>query len=225
MRKIVIGVVVCHLIFLMVLCYTTTPPDLIVPKRFAVKTVSLKAEKELSVAQVAAGADPVVAAQPVVKAPVVKAPAPAVAKKTAPAKKVEKKTVTTSAPSAKSDAIAKARKALSNLNKVTPTTTTTTPTAIETLSIEGLEGDSYISEIVVKLQKGLKLPEFGEVTVELTLEKSGKVLDLVVKDAKSLSNKMYVEKTLPSLKFPIFEGSLKHENNHTFIFVLNSAMD
>lgn len=202
MKKITIGVVVAHLIFLMVLCYTTTPPDLIVPKRFAVKTVSLKAEKVVAAAAAAATVAPEAS--------------PVVAKKVAPTKKVEKKV--TKAPSPKTDAIAKAKKALANLNKVSSTPTTT----IETLSFEG---DHYICDLVEKLQEKLKLPEFGEVTVELTLERSGKILNLVIKDAKSLPNKIYVEKTLPSIKFPIFEGSIKHENNHTFIFVLNCALD
>lgn len=236
MKKIVIIVLTGHFLFLMVLCYTSTVPDLIVPKRFAVKTISLKSEREIAAVDVAveepshqeAHSEPIAKKEepiakkeePIAKKATTKKEVPKVVAK----KAVEKAKAKTSEviSSSKSQAIAKAKKALSGLGKISAPSE---GAKIGALSIEGLEGDGYISEVVAKLQRGLKLPEFGEVTVELTLEKSGKVLNCLIKDAKSLTNKMYVEKTLPSIKFPMFEGSLKHENAHTFIFVLNSVMD
>ena len=211
MQKIVIFVLMGHLLFLLILLQSPDVPPIEVPKKFAVKTISLRGEIE----QIASSAPVVMNSSTAKKTPAAKKEGPKVVKQEAKAaQKVQK-----------NEALAKAKKALKDLtaNAAAKTTLSMEKGAIGSLHIEGVEGDSYISELVAKLQKSLKLPEFGEVVVELTLEKSGKVVSWTIKEAKSLTNKMYVEKTLPSLKFPIFEGSLKHEAAHTFIFVLNSV--
>jgi hypothetical protein len=53
------------------------------------------------------------------------------------------------------------------------------------------------------LHTSLKLPEFGEVKIQLTVKKDGSVVRLVVLEAQSQKNKAYLEKNLPLLKFPL----------------------
>lgn len=53
------------------------------------------------------------------------------------------------------------------------------------------------------LRTSLKLPEFGEVKIQLTVKKDGSVVRLVVLEAESQKNKAYLEKNLPQLKFPL----------------------
>lgn len=61
---------------------------------------------------------------------------------------------------------------------------------------------SYRDELAGRLKLLLRLPEFGQVKIKLTLESSGKVAKLQVVSSESLKNQQYIEKTLPTLSFP-----------------------
>jgi hypothetical protein len=225
-RVISISVFSVHVLAVILLCIYGVTPVIDSPKRFAVKTISLKQEaavgapvaeipKAISIPQKEAP-KPQPKEEKKIPTPVPVAPKEPVAK----AKKAPN-------PIISNDAIAKAKKALANIQKGPITTEAVAPKL--SLNIEGInlsveEGSSYISEIISRIKTRMKLPDAGEVVVELTLERSGKVLKMLIKEAKSIHNKNYVEKTLPSIKFPVFEGGLKNEKSHTFIFVLNSEI-
>jgi len=52
------------------------------------------------------------------------------------------------------------------------------------------------------LRDCLELPEFGEVKLRLTLDKSGRLLDLEILEAKSEKNAQFLKNRLPELEFP-----------------------
>ncbi len=102
-----------------------------------------------------------------------------------------------------------------------PTAATNQP-AVRTLSTATTAAEqaaitaAYISSLVDSLKAQLRLPDVGDVEVELTLAKSGKVLKLKVVSTKSERNRQYIENALPSLRFTAFEGDLVNESQHTF---------
>ncbi len=79
---------------------------------------------------------------------------------------------------------------------------------------------SYIDEVVNRLKLMLRLPEYGDVKVKLTLERNGKVAKVVIVSAKSTANKEYIEKNLPKLNFPAFGKNFSDEPQYTFSLVL-----
>jgi len=70
----------------------------------------------------------------------------------------------------------------------TPTTTTSSLSPTETIG--------------TFLRDCLELPEFGEVKLRLTLDKSGRLLDLEILEAKSEKNAQFLKNRLPELEFP-----------------------
>lgn len=80
--------------------------------------------------------------------------------------------------------------------------------SIENLSMEASESQdtSYRDEVAARLKLLLRLPEYGEVKVKLTIDKSGKVIKTVIMNAQSKVNQAYIEKSLPELTFPAFSG-------------------
>lgn len=80
----------------------------------------------------------------------------------------------------------------------------------------------YRQELASRLKLLLQLPEHGEVKLKLTLERIGKVAKLVIVSAESLSNRNYVEQTLPSLKFPAFGNNFTTESDYTFSITLRN---
>jgi colicin import membrane protein len=63
----------------------------------------------------------------------------------------------------------------------------------------------------------LHLPEFGEVTVELTLKRDGAIVNVIVLKTQSVKNRIFLEKTLPTLRLPAFENAYLGKEMHTFI--------
>lgn len=106
------------------------------------------------------------------------------------------------------------------------------PKAIESLQIDTLFlGDtvtlttrevSYRDEIAHRLKLGLRLPDYGEVKIKLTLERSGKVSNLQIVSSKNQKNKQYIEKTLPTLTFAGFGDNFKGLDQYTFTICLNN---
>lgn len=59
------------------------------------------------------------------------------------------------------------------------------------------------NQLCAQLRSFLKLPEYGEVEIKLTLDKTGKVVALKVLETKSDRNRKYIEELLPRLTFSI----------------------
>lgn len=78
----------------------------------------------------------------------------------------------------------------------------------------GFNEPSYQETLAAYLHQALNLPEYGEVKIQLTLNKDGTVAKLSVLKAESSRNKTYLEKNLPLLKFP----SLEKEETFVFTF-------
>ncbi len=108
------------------------------------------------------------------------------------------------------------------------------PAAITSLQIDALpEGDaaplspgekSYRDELASRLKLMLKLPEHGDVQLKLTLNRTGKALNIVILKSASIVNRSYVEKTLPGLKFPPFGNQFENMSEYTFIIQLSNEL-
>ncbi len=103
------------------------------------------------------------------------------------------------------------------------------PSQIQTLSSDSLiafecdqeesfsaKEKSYYDELIRRLKLYLKLPEYSEVKLELTLARSGKVTRVKCVKSKSQKNISYLEKTIPSLVFPPFGNNFPNEKEHLF---------
>lgn len=81
---------------------------------------------------------------------------------------------------------------------------------------------AYRDELAGRLKLLLRLPEYGDVKVKLTLERSGKVVKVVVDSAESATNKKYIEKTLPDVSFPPFGSNFGSDAQYTFSITLSN---
>ena len=90
----------------------------------------------------------------------------------------------------------------------------------------GLQGKerTYYEELVTRLKLHLKMPEYGEVKLKLTLNRQGKVLKVAITSAKSTKNRQAIENFLPTLTFPSFGTNFSGENEHTFLLSLNNDL-
>ena len=110
--------------------------------------------------------------------------------------------------------IAQALSHLKSTKNSTPSETVTAPSQITTLTSQELIIDetepmtavqkSYYDELVSRLKLALKLPEYGDVKIKLTLSRQGKVTKVIITQAKSRKNREYIEKILVATSFPRF---------------------
>jgi colicin import membrane protein len=109
------------------------------------------------------------------------------------------------------------------------------PHAITSLAIDSLseiKGDivlsryelSYREELAGRLKLLLRLPEYGDVKVNLTLDRSGKVSKVAIVNADSSANRKYIEKTLPELSFPPFGDHYASAAEYTFSITLSNEI-
>ncbi len=80
---------------------------------------------------------------------------------------------------------------------------------------------SYLQELSDRLQQQLKFPEYGDVKLELTLERSGKMIKVNIIYAHSALNRKCVEKKLPTLSLPPFGACFKADTR-TFVIILKN---
>lgn len=110
---------------------------------------------------------------------------------------------------------------------------TSTPSAITQLQIDalptakgapalGYKEMSYRDELAGRLKLLLRLPEYGEIKINLTLNRSGKVMKLAIASAESAANRKYIEKTLPTLSFPAFGANFESSSEYTFAITLSN---
>ena len=108
------------------------------------------------------------------------------------------------------------------------------PQAIASLEIDSLNplsgGSSlsphemtYREEIAARLKLLLRLPEYGDVKVNLTLDRTGKVFKIAIVNAESTANRKYIEKTLPEMSFPGF-GTNFASSTITFAITLSNEI-
>lgn len=103
---------------------------------------------------------------------------------------------------------------------------------LEIDSISGVKGDvplssyemSYRDEIATRLKLLLRLPEYGDVKVDLTLDRTGKVSKVSIVNADSTLNRKYIEKTLPELSFPPFGIHYASATEYTFSITLSNEI-
>lgn len=81
---------------------------------------------------------------------------------------------------------------------------------------------NYRDELAGRLKLMLKLPEYGEVKIQLTLNRSGQVKSVEILSAESTLNSKYVEKMIPSLTFPSFGHRFQNMNQYTFALTLRN---
>lgn len=82
--------------------------------------------------------------------------------------------------------------------------------------------EQYRDEVALRLKKGLRLPDYGSVTIKLTLDRLGKVLKLETTKSESAKNKAYVEQALPTLIFSPFGQHFPGSSQHTFLITLHN---
>lgn len=177
------------------------------------------------------------------------APAKQIANK-APAKKPEpKKTPEVPKPDPKAEAVkakqrellAKAQESIGKIQKNgskisaaknSSATLAAMPGPIQGLNIDAISSDtgtalsatelSYRDELASRLKLLLRLPEYGDVKIKLTLERSGKVAKLVIVSSESGANRKYVEKMIPALTFPGFGSYFSGQSQYTFAITLSN---
>jgi colicin import membrane protein len=81
---------------------------------------------------------------------------------------------------------------------------------------------TYEEVLAERLRLLLTLPDYGDVKISLTLERSGKVAALTILKAASEENQHYVEKMLPQLALPPFGLAFAGEERHVFRLVLSN---
>ncbi len=77
---------------------------------------------------------------------------------------------------------------------------------------------SYQEELISHLHSSLNLPEYGDVSIELTLRSDGYVTKVVVLKAESVKNRKYLETHLPLLRFPPLQGGVEKEKTFKLTF-------
>lgn len=108
------------------------------------------------------------------------------------------------------------------------------PGAISSLYVESINttGENlfttqerdYYDELASRLKLLLRLPEYGEVKIKLTLERSGQFIKLAIVTAQSKKNREYIEQMLPTLKFPSFGDNFNSKSQHTFLINLSNDL-
>ncbi len=193
--------------------WRATPERYTPPKdRLVVKTVQLSPEKKEK--KIAASTPP-----PVKKSAPPKKSKPPVKKAEAKAKPQKK---VSQHEERKGDLIAQARERLSQVGKTSKKIDQAK--GVESLKIDslesGVEDHGYYTLLAGALRQNLRLPEFGEVKIHLTLDCQGKVIHVKIVNAQNENNQRYVEKVLPKVVFPPFEKAFKNEKEHTFTITL-----
>jgi hypothetical protein len=75
--------------------------------------------------------------------------------------------------------------------------------------------EDAVGSITGYLQRYLQLPDIGEVQIQLTLRKDGKIESMKVIKAESEENRKYLEKHLPEISFPL--SIIKGLSSRTFL--------
>jgi outer membrane biosynthesis protein TonB len=213
----------------------TIKPLISIPKKLTVSTVKLSPRPQATApAAPAAAARP----EPVPALSAVKLnPTPSkvekVKQKPAPIKKTAVKPLEDSIKKKQKALLSQVKDKISKVNKSEMARASTsasgamTPAMPGALQIEApgswdfLES-AYQEDLAGRLKLLLRLPEYGEVKLSLTLSRSGAVQQVKIISAKSAANRTYVTQTLPSHKMPAFGDNFGNVEKYTFIITLVS---
>lgn len=107
-----------------------------------------------------------------------------------------------------------------------------TITDLEIDSISGIKEEvslsryeiTYREELASRLKLLLRLPEYGDVKMNLTLDRTGKVSKVTIVNADSTLNRNYIEKILPELSFPSFGIHYASAAEYTFSITLSNEI-
>jgi hypothetical protein len=88
-----------------------------------------------------------------------------------------------------------------------PTSTKKTPLVMPKELPPEEENPQYGELLVAHLQNILELPEQGDVTVDLEVDRKGRVVHVEILTANSPLNSAFLKKRLPELMLPCFNGS------------------
>ena len=78
----------------------------------------------------------------------------------------------------------------------------------------------YCEELVAQLRLKMRLPDFGEVRVELTVDREGNITQVKVQSSQSEANRAYVEAIMPQLTLPPFGKNFRGKKKHRFLLAL-----
>ncbi len=106
------------------------------------------------------------------------------------------------------------------------------PDKLTELHIENLQSEiqieapanGYPNRLANRLKRSLELPEYGKITLQIILHKSGKVLSISVLESESKNNTLYIKEILPRLQFPSFSTAFSSEEEHTFSITLANQL-
>jgi hypothetical protein len=82
----------------------------------------------------------------------------------------------------------------------------------------------YRDELASRLKLQLRLPEYGEVKVKLTLARVGRFVKVFIVSSESKTNRQYIEKTIPTLTFPPFGQHFDNKDEYTFSITLSNDL-
>lgn len=88
--------------------------------------------------------------------------------------------------------------------------------------IESSTDSNSKSQLCAQLRSFLKLPEYGQVEIKLSLDKTGKVVTLKVLETKSDRNRKYIEELLPRLTFSLHGTDFGKEHIKSFNITLTN---
>ena len=82
----------------------------------------------------------------------------------------------------------------------------------------------YIGDLIRRLQLNVRLPEPGEVRVQLTLKRNGAIASVEVLSGSKASIKQTIEKKLKAVHFSPFGMGFSNESEHTFNLRLSNDL-
>lgn len=100
---------------------------------------------------------------------------------------------------------------------------------VDTLPLENskemdVKESKYHDELASRLKLMLKLPEQGDVKLKLTLERSGKVLNVEILSSESAVNKKYLMDKVPAIIFPSYGNYFGAASKYSFTIILQSEL-
>lgn len=221
-----------HLVLFLFLCFSLSYNSPSVKKKLLVTTVRLQPKEKMTPATAQA---PKKAASNVPQKPVHLAKEE---KKAAPKKeslihktgksakvpeKANSKTIAQEKPreDKASSLLAKAQESLKKIKKEQTASpfADSKPDAIESQEFEL----AYKEELASLLKLMLRLPELGDLNLKLTIAKDGAIQSLEILSSESLSNRKYVEKTLPQLTMPPLGKQFGNAASHTFTITMRGV--
>lgn len=116
--------------------------------------------------------------------------------------------------------IAKAKEALAKISS-SQALVEMTPHEIANLPTlgEGSEA-SYQAIMIQQLQNQLKLPEYGQVIISITVNKYGKILKSSIVNSLSKKNEAYVDAEIKKISFPPFGSLMPNRAEESFTITL-----